>query len=97
MSAAGYADGFVINLQADGAGKLALQTLSMLQLGLGMRLSELGSRNKTAEHRHHERWMPSLSCFFKRSFFFSSSCAVPHQYAVPCTVPRVLNQRLGEK
>lgn len=83
MSAAGDADGFVINLQADGAGELALQTLSMLQLGLGMRLSELSSRNKTAEHRHHEHWMPPLSCFFKMSFFFFCFlCCVYHQCAV---------------
>lgn len=103
MSAAGDADGFVINLQADGAGKLALQTLSMLQLGLGMgmRLSELGSRHKIAEHRHHERWMPPLSCLLLQNelllllFFFL--CCVYHQCAVDLHNPVCFKPSLGEK
>lgn len=87
MSTAGDADGFVINLQADGAGKLALQTLSVLQLGLGMRLSELGSWNKTAEHRHHERWMPlSAASSLKRASSFRllpALCVSPARMSKP--------------
>lgn len=94
MSAAGDADRFVINLQADGAGKLALQTLSVLQLGLGMRLSELGSRNKTAEHRHHERWTPPLSCLLLLSF---SQCRVSHQRPVDLHNPVCFKPRFGRK
>lgn len=58
MGAAGDADGFVVDLQTDGTGELALQALSRCgcsgSILLLMLLSELSSGHKTAEHRHYE-------------------------------------------
>lgn len=56
MGAACDADRFVEDFQANGAGELAFQALTVArQLMLMLMLPELGSRHKTAEHRHHER------------------------------------------
>lgn len=61
MSTAGDADGFVVNLQADGTRELALDALSRgyqrawaVGLLLLLLLAELGARwDKAPKHRHH--------------------------------------------
>lgn len=59
VSTAGDADGFVVDLQADGAGELALDALrrgcqrARAAVGL-LLLAELGARrHKAPKHRHH--------------------------------------------
>lgn len=65
MSTAGDADGFVVHLQADGTGELALDALRRgsshgagaaagMMLLLLLLLAELGARrDKAPKHRHH--------------------------------------------
>lgn len=57
MGAACDADRFVVHLQTDGTGELALQAFPRCGCCgsiLLLMLPELSSRHKTAEHRHHE-------------------------------------------
>ncbi len=57
MSAACDTDRFVVHLQTDGTGELALQAFPRCGCCgsiLLLMLPELSSRHKTAEHRHHE-------------------------------------------
>lgn len=60
VSAAGDADGFVVDLQADGTGELTLDALgrgssrTWAAAGLLLLLTELGARwDKAPKHRHH--------------------------------------------
>lgn len=53
MSATGDADGFVVDLQADGAGELALDALPRGPQRARAAAAVLLRRHEAPEHRHH--------------------------------------------